>query len=46
MDKENVIQLQNFTVSKNKDMIFSVKWMDLSGNPDPERHIWYVLTYK
>jgi hypothetical protein len=36
---------------KNKDMNFSSKWMKWEyhpewGNPESERHVWYILTYK
>ena len=37
-----------YSAIKNKDIMkFSGKQMEpKQGNPEPERHIWYVLTYK
>ena len=40
--------MECYSITKNKDIMkFAGKWMQLEqGNPDPERHTWYVLTYK
>ena len=49
-----IYTMEYYTVEKNNDILkFSSKWMDLENimlcdwcNPDPERQIYYVLTYK
>ena len=42
--------MEKYSAIKNKDIMdIAGKWIEYHperGNPEPEIHVWYVLTYK